>query len=90
MRVASSPDAIFWGKKGFRDAVAKAAAVLADQIWWHRVLPATDAFGRLFTEVSFVVQTRDPQGTIDKLVERLPEDNLKNKVGAWFSIEVLL
>lgn len=60
-------------------------AVAADPC--GQVLPDADEFGRPYTEVTFVVATKDAPGVISRLTDsRLAEDNLKNKVGGFFEI----
>ena len=37
MHVLGTPEGVYWGKKGFRDAVAKVAGVPVNDITWYRV-----------------------------------------------------
>ena len=52
----------------------------SDRIVWYRVLPNSDDFNRAFTEVSFVVQAREPDAVAARLKGDAPEIAIKNKI----------
>lgn len=37
MHIQGTPESVYWGKKGFRDAVAKVAGITSQYIQWYRV-----------------------------------------------------
>lgn len=37
MKIEGTPETVYWAKKGFRDAVAKVAGVMSNQIFWYKV-----------------------------------------------------
>lgn len=49
-----------------------------------QVLPNSDDFNRPFTDVSFVIQSREPDAVIMKLNQEASEISIKNRIGECY------